>query len=119
MTSTVRIDLKSSPLKDTLRLLLDQLDLAYVVKDDVLMIISQVGTAAGRQKESPAMASDTEPRTKLVIDMLGSQSSMSFNEDTPTRGRPEVRQASTKSDNSPGIEIYVNQKGLKEGRENP
>ena len=50
MTSTVRIDLKSSPLKDTLRLLLDQLDLAYVVKDDVLMIISQVGTAKASKR---------------------------------------------------------------------
>ena len=60
------------------------------------------------------MASDTEPRTKLVMNMLEKPISMSFNEDTPLEDVLKYVSASTKSDNSPGIEIYVNPKGLQE-----
>ena len=43
LTSTVSIDLEGVPLKTTLRLLLKQLDLAYCVRDGVLIISSVSG----------------------------------------------------------------------------
>jgi hypothetical protein len=93
--------------------LLDQVDLAYVVKDDVLIIISQEGIARA-SKESPDLASDTQPKTKLVMNLLEKPISMSFNEDTPLEDVLKYVSASTKSDHSPGIEIYVDPKGLQE-----
>ena len=46
MTSVVTLDLEGVPLKTTLRLALKQLDLAYCVRDGVLIISSVPGISA-------------------------------------------------------------------------
>jgi len=50
LTSTVSIDLEGVPLKTTLRLALKQLDLAYCVRDGVLIISSVAGIAGELQE---------------------------------------------------------------------
>ena len=55
LTSKVRIDLNDAPLRLTLSLLLDQVGLAYLVKDDVLIISSPQGIDRERNETaSPA-----------------------------------------------------------------
>ena len=46
MQSPIQIELKGVPLKTGLRLLLDQIDMSYVVKDGMILIDSKDGLAA-------------------------------------------------------------------------
>ena len=79
LKSKVCIDLNDAPLRLTLSLLLDQVGLAYFVKDDVLMIGSPQGIDRERKKTA-SPASDATPRTNRVMAKLEEPISMSFDD---------------------------------------
>ena len=60
LQSTIQIDLEGLPLKTTLRLMLDQLGLAYTIKDGLLVISSPevIQNVLGEQPRGP----DSPPR---------------------------------------------------------
>jgi RNA polymerase sigma factor (sigma-70 family) len=60
LTSTVSIDLDGVPLKTTLRLLLKQLDLAYCVRDGVLIISSVPGIMGELQEANSELEAHDE-----------------------------------------------------------
>jgi RNA polymerase sigma factor (sigma-70 family) len=65
LTSTVSIDLEGIPLKTTLRLLLKQLDLAYCVRDGVLIISSVQGIAEELQEAQSELEANDPPKGGL------------------------------------------------------
>jgi RNA polymerase sigma factor (sigma-70 family) len=65
LTSTVSIDLEGIPLKTTLRLLLKQLDLAYCVRDGVLIISSVPGIAEELQEAQSELEANDPPKGGL------------------------------------------------------
>jgi len=115
LTSTVRIDVTGAPLKATLPLLLGQLGLEYIVKDEVLIISSIKGIE--RERNEPATRTgDASPKTKEVLAMLDQRIPMSFAtplslDDVLTY----IKQASTNF-SSDGIPIFVDQNGLEEAK---
>lgn len=62
MTSPLTIDLDGVPLKTTLRLLLKQIDMAYCVKDGVLMISSPQGIYQELKEAENAAVGETRAR---------------------------------------------------------
>ena len=80
----VAIDLDGAPLKTTLRLLLKQLGLSYVVEDGFLFISSQSGV--DREKNDKLVAApDDSANTKAVVALLDNSYSMPFPAETPLR----------------------------------
>ena len=69
LTSTVRMNVIGAPLKITLPQILGQLGLAYLVKDDVLIISSPKGIDRERN-ETASPAADASPGTKRVLAKL-------------------------------------------------
>jgi hypothetical protein len=65
LTSTVAIDLEGIPLKTTLRLLLKQLDLAYCIRDGVLIISSVPGIAEELQEAQNELEANDPPKGGL------------------------------------------------------
>jgi len=62
LTSTATIDLDGPPLKTTLRLLLKQLDLAYCVRDGVLIISSVPGIAEELDEAKSELEANDPPK---------------------------------------------------------
>ncbi len=114
LTSKVRIDLNDAPLRLTLSLLLDQVGLAYLVKDDVLIISSPQGIDRERN-ETASPASDATPRTKRVLAILEEPISMSFDNQISLEDVLNyIRQATTNSGGEDGIPIFSDPRGLQE-----
>jgi serine/threonine protein kinase len=82
LTSPVTIRVDETPLKIVLQTVLDQLGLAYVVKDDLLFVSSPAGVER-EKKETAVLATDASPSTKVVLDKLDLPISMSFPNATP------------------------------------
>jgi serine/threonine protein kinase len=115
MTSTVRnIDLKDLPLNNTLPLVLAQLDLAYYVKDDVLIITSKESLEAART-ESTAVVSDESPSNKSILEIVEIPIVMRFDEETPLEDVVNYL-AKTAKRGEAGLakRIYVDPIGLQE-----
>ena len=115
MTSTIRnIDLKDLPLSTTLPLALEQLDLTYCVKDDMLIITSKESADVIR-KESPTVVGDQSPRNKVILEMLEMPIPMSFNDETPLEDVLDyVKTAAKKGETDLANRIYVDPNGLQE-----
>jgi hypothetical protein len=111
LASTVRMNISGSPLKVTLPQLLGQLGLAYIVKDEVLIISSLNGIERERN-EAATLAVDASPKTKVVLAMLDQPIPMSF-AIAPTLDDVliYIKQATT-NPSSDGIPIFVDQTGL-------
>ena len=77
LASTVKIDVNGPPIKGHAPIMLGQLGLAYVVKDDVLIISSAKGIDRERNETASPVA-DASPKTKVVLAMLDQPIPMSF-----------------------------------------
>jgi hypothetical protein len=113
LNSTVTISAENSPLRVTLPQVLAQLGLAYIVKDDFLMISSPKEINRER-KETVVLAADAAPETKAVLAQLDEPISMSFANETPLSDVLEYITQATASPDSSGILILVHPPGLKE-----
>ena len=108
------MDVNDAPLRLTLSLLLDQVGLAYLVKDDVLIISSPQGIDHERN-ETASPAVDATPRTKRVLAKLEEPISMSFaNRTSLDDVLNYIRQATTTSRGDDGIPIFSDPRGLQE-----
>ena len=108
------MDLNDAPLRLTLSLLLDQVGLAYLVKDDVLIISSPQGIDQERN-ETASPAADATPRTKRVLARLEEPIPMSFADRTPLDDMlTYIRHATTTSRGDDGIPIFSDPRGLQE-----
>ncbi len=115
MNSTFRnIDLPDKPLRFTLKLMLDQLDLAYCVKDDVL-IISSISGIENVRKEAPNFAGDATPSTKETLDILERPTRMPFETETPLEDVIEhIKKTTRNGETGAGVGIFVHPAGLRE-----
>ncbi len=118
LTSTVRIDVQAVPLKLSLRQVLGQLGLAYVVKDDVIFISSPKGVDR-EQKKTAVVAADALPGTKLVLAKLEEPISMSFANEAPLEDVLQYIRAATKRPNEPEIRFLLDPNGLREVEKSP
>ncbi len=125
LNSTIQMDLEGVPLKTTLRLLLDQLGLACVVKDGRLVIHSSNGirklkTYVGGElplplATKPPPASEMTPRTKAILARLEEPVAMEFPSEVPLDDvLQHIKRATKNGPNDPGIPIYVDPLGLLE-----
>jgi len=114
LTSTVTINVDETPLKVTLPQILGQLGLAYIVKDD-LLIISSPTIVVREKKETAVLATDASPRTKMVLAKLEEPIRMPFANETPLEDVLKyIRQATKKSPNDAEIKILIAPSGLEE-----
>ena len=115
LAATVKIDVNGPPLRVTLRHLLGQLGLAYIVKYDVLIISSSKGIERERN-EAATFAADASPKTKEVLAMLDQPIPMSF-ADAPSLDDMllYIRQA-TVTPSFDGIPIFVDPTGLEKAK---
>jgi len=112
--STVRINVDKTPLKITLKQILGQLSLAYVVKDDVLFISSPKGVDRWKH-ETAVLATDASLPTKAVLAKLDEPISMSFANSIPLDDLLKyIQRATKKLPNDPEIKILVDPRGLQE-----
>ena len=113
MTSTIRnVDFVTVQLKNALPKMLIQLELAFCVKDGVLIITSEPGIER-EQKESQIPAADAKPETKATLAILEKPIEMSFENETPLEDVIlYVKQCTKKDENTPGFEVYVDPGGL-------
>jgi serine/threonine protein kinase len=117
LTSTVTIELSGVPLAKALGLALEQVDLAYIVKDDVL-IISSPRSIERVWKEASVIAEDTKKATMEVMARLDAPIPMEFANETPLEDvLKHVRHATNKGDADTGVPIYVNPAGLEEAEQ--
>jgi hypothetical protein len=114
LNSTVTIDEKAIPLKDALIRVLAALRMAYIVKDDVLIITDGTGVRR-EQKEVPVQACDTTPATRAIMARLEEPVKMPFFTETPLFDILDyVKEATATSPDDPGIKILVNPERLDE-----
>ncbi len=113
MTSTVKIDLEGTPLSATLPLVLDQLGLAYIPKDDLLFISSPEGVANERQSIA-VLCVNQAPGTKAVMASLEKPISMPFADETSLEDVLEHVKKATSGPKDPGIQFYLDPIGLQE-----
>ncbi len=125
LDSMVRMDLEGVPLRTTLRLLLDQLGLACVVKDGRLVIHSSNGIRflkryAGGElpiplTTKPPQGAAMTPRTKAILARLEEPLAMEFPNEVPLDDvLQHIKRATKKGPNDLGIPIYVDPMGLLE-----
>jgi hypothetical protein len=114
LTSKVRMNVNDAPLRLTLSLLLGQVGLAYIVKDDVL-IISSPERLEQERNETGSPAADTTPRTKRVLAKLEEPISMSFADRAPLDDVLNyIRYQTTSSRGNDGVPIFTDPRGLQE-----
>jgi hypothetical protein len=113
LTSSIVLNVKDSPLKVTLPQVLKQLDLVYVVKDEVLFISSRKGIYL-EKKETLIPARDASPKTKEVLEKLEWPISMTFPEETPLDDLLKYIKQATTTATFAGIPILVDPLGLRE-----
>ena len=113
LTSTVKLNVENTPLKETLPQVLKQLDLAHVVKDDVLIISSRKGIYL-EKKAALIVAKDASPKTKAVLEKLDEPISMSFGDGAPLDDMLKYVKQATTTATFAGIPIVVDPLGLKQ-----
>ncbi len=114
LTSRVTVDPERVPLGVTLGRVLSQLDLAYVIKDDVVFISSRRRVARERNEKAVRVL-DATPATKVLLAKLEAPVSMSFANETPLADIVRyLGQATKKGPADSGIKILVAPNGLRE-----
>ena len=112
--SIVSIDVAGIPLTVTLPRILDQIDLGYIVKDDVV-IISSPEAIERESNESPVIAGDRKKATMEVLAKLDARIPMHFATETALDDvLNHVKQTTKRSEADPGVPIYVKPTGLRE-----
>ncbi len=107
LNSTVTIDEKAIPLKDALTRVLASLSMAYIVKDDVLIITDRMGVRR-EQKEVPVQACDATPATRSLMARLEEPVKLPFSTETPLSDLLDyIKDATATSPDDPGIKIVV------------
>ncbi len=110
LTSTVKIDAKAMPLKRSLQQILDQLRLAYVVKDEVLFISSPLGVDREKKDATGVPTVDSSPKTKDAVAELAKPISMAFPNETPLRDLLKYVNQATRS------KVYIDPEGMSEAK---
>jgi hypothetical protein len=111
--SPIRLSLEGVPLRQSLVLLLRQLDLAYDVKGG-LLVISRPDLIAGVVQTGSAPGGD-HPRSRAILAKLDQPTSMPFHDETPLEDLVKYIQSATQDDDLPqGIPVYVDPTGLQE-----
>ncbi len=115
LNSTIQIDLPNTSLKSSLSLLLQQVALAYYVKDGVLIITASESVAEVMKGATAVRTADALPKTKAMVARLEEPMAMKFAQETPLdRVVNYIKEASQKGPNGSEIPIYVNPIGLQE-----
>ncbi len=113
LASKVRIEINGARLRLGLELLLKQVNLDFIVKDDVLIISSPQGIEQERNERAHP-AADASPRTKQVLARLEQPLPMSFPGLAPLDELLNyVRQAMTTPRDRDGIPFVTDPAGLK------
>jgi hypothetical protein len=114
LNSTVTIIEKSRPLKDSLARALTPLGMAYIVKDDVLVISDPRGVERERN-EAGVRACDASPATKALLARLEEPVTISFPAETPLDAMLDyLEQATARPPDGRGIVFLVVPQGLEE-----
>ena len=115
MTSTVRnIDLEDLPLNETLPLALEQLDMAYCVRDDILIITSKKSVDAVANEKATVVA-DVSPKNTAILEILDMPIPMSFEQDTTLEDLLDyIKKATTRGEAPLARRIYADPIGLQE-----
>jgi hypothetical protein len=107
LNSRVTFDEPNAPLKGSLDLILRQVDLAYCVKDGLLLISTPSGVEA--EKDVPAAApSDDAPRSQAIAAKLDESLAIKFRDRTPLQDALRVIKGASIGPKDPSIQIYVN-----------
>jgi hypothetical protein len=114
LTSTITIDVETSPLKTTLPLILKQLDLTYYISDGLLVITSNESVIEEEMRAIHVIAFDKSSRTKAIVAALDKPVAMPFAQETPLEDVLNHIKTATKRPADSGIAIYVNPIGLQE-----
>jgi serine/threonine protein kinase/formylglycine-generating enzyme required for sulfatase activity len=111
MTSTTRFNVENRALRVTLRLLLEGIDLAYTVKDGLLIISSAKGMERA-SKEAPILVSDDELSTRRMLSVLERPIPMHYEEDAPLENVLENIKDATSGE----FQHHVDWKGIQEAK---
>jgi uncharacterized protein YbaR (Trm112 family) len=112
MTSpVVLIDLEGVPLRTTLRLLLEQLGLAYQIRDGVLIITSEEAVDATDQEPKTPVR---DGRTEAILKKMEAPIPMPFPDGIPLGKIIQRIKQATQGPNDAGLPIYVDPLGLVE-----
>jgi RNA polymerase sigma factor (sigma-70 family) len=122
MASPIVLEMEGVPLRQTLALVLRQLELVYDVKGGLVVIsspdlIARVVPATG--PGSPLPGGD-HPGSRAIQASLDKEVEMAFQEETPLQDVVQFLQQATASETLPdGIPIYVDPVGLQEAEKTP
>jgi serine/threonine protein kinase len=119
LASPVTLDLEGIALKDSLRLVLQQIDLTYSVTNGILLISSPKVIEERKEQLNRirVAADDKSPGTKKILTQLNERLTMSFPQETPLKDVLKYIQSNTQSeelDLPSGIMIYTDPVGLLE-----
>jgi hypothetical protein len=116
LTSVVRINERSAPLKVSLARIGDQLGFAYTIKDDVL-IISSPTRIRQEINETSDFAKDALPKTHEVMAKLARPIAMPFDTDIPLDDVLKyIKKATKGSPNDPEIAVILVPSGLEQAK---
>jgi hypothetical protein len=116
MASTVRLNIEGKALRATLKLMLDQLKLAYYVKDDILFISSNRGIERER-KDSRTIAADDTAETKATIAALEKPMSVPCADETPfERLLEHIQKSGPKDEDGVSIQFAPDTKEMAKAR---
>jgi cyanophycinase len=114
LNATVMIHETAIPLKDALTRVLASLRMAYIVKDDVL-IVTDVQGVRQEQREVPVRACDATPATRALMARLEEPVKMPFSMETPLDYALDyLKRATARPPDDPGIKVLVILEGLEE-----
>jgi hypothetical protein len=116
--ATVTINAKDVPLKVALANVLEQHHLAYVVKDEFLLISSPDGIEEDLQERSVTVGF-ASPKTKAVLAALERPVSMGFANETPLEEVVSYIKQATKTPAFPGLSIILDDYGFREAEKTP
>jgi serine/threonine protein kinase len=111
LTSTVTIDLENIPLKDSLELILDQLDLAYCIRDGLMFISSPSSVVSEKSQPLPA-TTDSSAESRAIAAKLDEPTTMRFPNPTPLKDVLRYITNVLKAKKDTGVEVFVDQTGL-------
>jgi hypothetical protein len=116
LNSLVKITPKATPPKETLERALTSMRMAYIVKDDVLIISDPRGIERERN-EVGIRACDASPATRALLARLEEPVKMPFPHEIPLGDALEhIKRATARPPGGRGIEILVVPDGLNEAK---
>jgi hypothetical protein len=116
--ATVTINAKDVPLKVALAKVLEQHHLAYVVKDEFLLISSRDGIEKDLRERSVTVVL-ASPKTGAVLAALERPVPMGFANETPLEEVVSYIKQATKSPTFPGLSIILDDYGFREAEKTP